>query len=90
MCKEEIKFVLTLIKIYYIKLLILFLLRKYKNKETTVRHELNKLKVEYNDAIKRLNNLEIENRKMVIILIEFQILFSYNFFNLEENKKQFK
>ena len=81
---------MTLIKIYYIKLLILFLLRKYKNKETTVRHELNKLKVEYNDAIKRLNNLEIENRKMVIILIEFQILFSYNFFNLEENKKQFK
>lgn len=39
-------------------------LKKFKKQENMIRHELNKLKLDYNDAIKRLANLENENKKI--------------------------
>ena len=44
--------------------------RKYKKLEANARHELNKLKMEHEQTLKRLNTLDNENRKLVYVCLK--------------------
>ena len=55
---------LNLIKIFKLELII-FAIRKYKKQEATFKNEMDKMKNDYEEAMKRLENIEKENKKIV-------------------------
>lgn len=70
--------------------------KKYKKQEAKIINDMEKMKKDYEDAMKRLENIELENKKIVSLLpfwLVLSILFYFfNHRNLEPNtmKKKIK
>ena len=54
------------------------MIRKYKKQEATFKNEMDKMKNDYEEAMKRLENIEKENKKIVCCELKEKKFFKKN------------